>query len=110
MKGVQLRFYTCENRRTHGVLIHDWLLSTARASGVHGGTATRAIAGFGRHGQMHEQHFFELAGDVPVVVEFLLDEATCWQLLDRIAAENLSLLYSCTPVDYGVTGSLPAAD
>jgi PII-like signaling protein len=28
--------------------------------GIHGGSAFKAIAGFGRHGVLHEDHFFEL--------------------------------------------------
>ena len=39
--------------------------------GVHGGSAFRAIAGFGRHGHMHEETFFELAGELAVKVEFI---------------------------------------
>ena len=30
------------------------------------GSAFRAIAGFGRHGVLHEQHFYELAGDLAI--------------------------------------------
>ncbi|MHB1592333.1 MAG: DUF190 domain-containing protein [Sulfuricella sp.] len=32
-----------------------------------------AIAGYGRHGILHEYHFFELAGDLPVMVEFVVN-------------------------------------
>src|SRR3569832_1226466 len=74
MKGIHLRLYTYENRKHGAALLYEWLLERAREMGVHGGSAFRAIAGFGRHGRLHDQHFFELAGDVPVLVEFVLAE------------------------------------
>ena len=66
MTGTFLKFYVHENRRHHGILLYEWLLERARKMGIHGGTALRTIAGFGRHGVLHEQHFFELAGDMPI--------------------------------------------
>ena len=60
--GTYLRFYTHENRKHHHVLLYEWLLEQAKKCGIHGGSAFRAIAGYGRHGVLHEQHFFELAG------------------------------------------------
>ena len=74
MQGVYLKFYVQENRRHHGILAYEWLLETARKLGLHGGSAFRAIAGFGRHGRLHEEHFFELAGDLSVEVGFALTE------------------------------------
>ena len=74
--GTYLRFYMHENRKHHHVLLYEWLLEQAKSIGIHGGSAFRAIAGYGRHGILHEQHFFELAGDLTVTMEFLLsDEA-----------------------------------
>ncbi|MFT3790053.1 MAG: DUF190 domain-containing protein [Rudaea sp.] len=45
------------------MLLYEWLLERARKLGIHGGSAFRAIAGYGRHGRLHEQQFFELAGE-----------------------------------------------
>ena len=67
MKSTVLRFYMHENRKLHGRLLYEWLLEHAKKMGIHGGSAFRAIAGYGRHGVLHEQHFFELAGDLPVI-------------------------------------------
>ena len=74
MDGVSLRFYMQESRKHRGLLLYEWLLETAKRAGIHGGSAFRAIAGYGRHGVLHEQHFFELAGELTVGVEFLLTE------------------------------------
>ena len=60
MKGTYLRFYVHELRRRHGEPLYDWLLKKAKDIGIHGGSAFRAIAGYGRHGVLHEQRFFEL--------------------------------------------------
>ena len=66
MKGTYLIFFVQENRTRHGVLVYEWLLEEARRLGVKGGTAFKAIAGFGRHGHIHADHFIELAGDLPL--------------------------------------------
>jgi PII-like signaling protein len=101
MQGIHLRFYTYENRRHGGTLLYEWLLEFARQRGIHGGSAFRAIAGYGRHGRLHEQHFFELAGDVPVLVEFLCTEAEADALLDALRVEGLSLFHARLPAEFG---------
>ena len=103
-KGICLRFYTHENRRHNHLLLHEWLLEQAKRCGIHGGSAFRAIAGYGRHGVLHEQHFFELAGDLTVTVEFLLDDAQAQQLLDLIASEKVQVFYARFPAEFGLTG------
>ena len=94
MKGIHLRFYTYENRKHTGVLMYEWLLEFAKTRGVHGGSAFRAMAGFGRHGRLHEQHFFELAGDVPVLVEFIASEAEADALIAALRAQDVHLFYA----------------
>ena len=104
MQGVYLKFYVQENRRHHGILAYEWLLETARKLGIHGGSAFRAIAGFGRHGRLHEEHFFELAGDLSVEVGFALTEQDARALLDHLAGEKLALFYIKVPLEMGVVG------
>lgn len=104
MNGVYLKFYVQESRRHHGILAYEWLLERARSLGLPGGSAFRAIAGFGRHGRMHEEHFFELAGDVPVEVGFALSEGEVERLLADLAGESLELFYVKLPIQMGVTG------
>jgi len=103
MKGTHLRLYTYENRRHDGALLYEWLLERAKKLGVHGGSAFRAIAGFGRHGHLHEQHFFELAGDVPVLVEFILAETEADALLDMLRHEKIHLFYARVATEFDVT-------
>jgi PII-like signaling protein len=105
MKGIHLRFYTYENRKHHGLPVYEWLLEQARKRGVHGGSAFRAIAGYGREGRLHEQTFFELAGEVPVLVEFVVTSQEADQLLALVAAEKLDLFYTRLATEYGQTGT-----
>ena len=107
MQGCYLKFYVQESRRHHGILAYEWLLEEARKLGVHGGSAFRAIAGFGRHGRLHEEHFFELAGDLPVEVGFALEEDQAVRLLAHLAAEKLELFYIKVPLEMGVVGGAP---
>ncbi len=101
--GTCLRFYTHENRKHHHVLLYEWLLEQAKQCGIHGGSAFRAIAGYGRHGVLHEQHFFELAGDLTVTVEFLLSDAEAQRFLDLIAREKVRVVYAKFTAEFGMT-------
>ncbi|MHB8760191.1 MAG: DUF190 domain-containing protein, partial [Thiobacillus sp.] len=91
MNAICLQVFVSEASRHHGKLTYEWLLDTAQGLGVAGGSAFRALAGFGRHGR-HDVGFFELAGELPVVVEFFVDGATADQILKAIAAAGLQLV------------------
>jgi PII-like signaling protein len=104
MQGVYLKFYVQEKHRHHGLLAYEWLLEQAQQLGLHGGSAFRAIAGYGRHGRLHEEHFFELAGDLPVEVGFALTEEEAQRLLAHLAGEKLRLFYVKLPLEMGMVG------
>jgi PII-like signaling protein len=105
LKGVCLRFIVHENRKIHGQIAHDWLLLKAKELGIHGGSAFHGIAGFGRHGVLHEQTFWELAGDLPVEIRFVCSEDEAFRLLDAVEDEKLSVFYAITPASYGIAGA-----
>ena len=88
-----LSFYVSEKQHHAGMPLYEWLLERAKLQGVGGGSVFRAIASFGRHGRMHEETFFELAGELAVKVEFIVDEALAEKLLDSLHAEDLKILY-----------------
>lgn len=94
-----LSFYVSEKQHHGGMPLYEWLLERAKAQGISGGSAFRAIAGFGRHGKLHEDTFFELAGELSVKVEFILDEAAADKLLDSLHPEALQILYVRQQVD-----------
>ena len=102
MKGTLLRFYVHENRKHHHILLYEWLLEHAKKTGIHGGSAFRAIAGFGRHGVLHEEHFFELAGDMTIEIDFAVTDAEADRLLASLHEENIRIFYARIPVEYGI--------
>ena len=102
MKGTCLKFYVHEYRKHHGILLYEWLLERARKMGIHGGSAFRAIAGFGRHGILHEDHFFELAGNLPVEVVFVVSDDEAARLLELVRQEKIRVFYVLTPAEFDV--------
>ncbi len=107
MNGCFLKFYIAERRRHRGRLAYEWLLEEAKTCGLSGGSAFRALAGFGRHGRLHEEKFIELAGDLPVEVGFVVTEEEADRFLGHIAAQGLNLFYLRVPVEYGFTDGSP---
>lgn len=103
--GVQLCFYVHENQRIRQQLAWEWLLERARHLGIHGGSAFRAIAGYGRHGVMHEDRFFELAGDLPVMVSFVVSAEHADALLALLEHEAAPIVYVRSNVEYGSIGA-----
>jgi len=101
MSGTLLRFYVHENRRHDHVLLYDWLLEEAKKLGIRGGSAFRAIGGFGRHGIRHAEHFFELAGDVAVEVELAVSDEEAERMLARVRDAGISVFYVRIPVEFG---------
>jgi uncharacterized protein len=102
MNGSFLRFYVHEGDRHHHQLVWEWLLQQANKLGIRGGSAFKAMAGFGRHHVLHEAHFFELAGSLAVEVEFIVTEDEAKQLLALIHAKKMRLFYAHIPARFGV--------
>ncbi len=101
MNGTILRFYVHENRTHKHIALFEWLLEQAKKLGIHGGSAFRAIAGYGRHGILHEEHFFELSADMTIEVEFVVSDADADKLLDLLRRERVSIFYARVPAEFG---------
>lgn len=101
-EGLCLSFYVHENRRHQHRLAYEWLLEQAEGLGIHGGSALRAIAGFGRHGVLHEDRFFELAGELPVIVKFVVSTEEAEKLMALVRESGLALFYTRAPVQFGI--------
>lgn len=97
-----LTFYVGEKQHLHDMPLYEWLLNEARELGVLGGSAFRAIAGFGRHGRLHDETFFELAGELAVKVEFILDDKLTEQLLQRVKAQGKQVFYTRQSLQSGI--------
>ena len=107
MEGCFLRFYLHENQRCHGKLAWEWLLDQANQLGIRGGTAFHAMAGFGHHHHLMEDHFFELAGTLAVEVEFVVTEAESAKLLEILHREKVRVFYAHIPARFGVVNPEP---
>jgi PII-like signaling protein len=107
MTGTYLKIYVQEKRRLHGVLAWEWILERARKAGVPGGSAFRALGGYGRHRVLHEDRFIELAGDLPVEIGFAISDAEADHLLQVLAAEGVTLFYVRLPAEFGFIGEPP---
>ena len=103
MQGICLKLFVSEAQRHDGELLYEWLLEHANNMGIPGGTAFRATAGFGRHGKLHEETFFELAGELPMEIEFMVNEHQAEQIMQLLKANGLKLFYVKLPAEYGVT-------
>jgi uncharacterized protein len=101
-KGTYLKFYVHENRKHQHVLLYEWLLEQAEKIGIPGGSAFRSIAGYGHNGILHEQHFFELAGDLTIEVEFMLNEEDAEKFLQFVKGERIHLFYAKLPAEFGM--------
>lgn len=102
MQGSLIRFYVHEGQRHHGRLVWEWLLEEGNRRGIRGGSAFKAMAGFGRHHTLHEDRFFELAGTVTVEVEFIVTNEETQQLLDLLHREKVRVFYCSTAATFGV--------
>jgi len=89
MNAVALRFYVHQPRKHGRQLLFEWLLERAKELGIHGGSAFLAIAGFGRHGVIREQKFFELPEVLPVMVEFIVSSEEADALLNLVRRERI---------------------
>lgn len=103
MQSVVLKFYVTEKQRHRGELLYEWLLRRAQDLKLPGGSAFRAIAGFGKHGRLHDETFFELAGELPVAVEFLLDAGEADKLFAALRDEQLNLRFVRYTVESGMS-------
>ena len=101
--SVYLKFFVIESQRHGGQLLYQWLLREASTLGLPGGSAFRAIAGFGRHHVLHEARFYELAGDLPMEVVFVASRSDAMRLLEVVTAAGLSLFHYMMPAESRTT-------
>ena len=99
MNAVALRFYVHQPRRHGKHLLFEWLLEEAKKMGIHGGSAFFATAGYGRHGVIHEQRFFEIPEVLPVMVEFIVSGEEADRMLDLVRTEKISCFCTRTPTE-----------
>lgn len=101
MDGVYLKFYAQENRRHEGRLLYEWIVELARTLDLPGCSVFHAIAGYGHHGLMHRQAFFELQGDLPVEIVFALTSEQADLLMSKLREAKIELFWVRMPAEFG---------
>lgn len=108
MDGVYLKLYTQESRRHGGRLLYDWVVEAGRALGLPGCSVFHAMAGYGHHGHLHRQAFFELQGDLPIEIVFALTAEQADALMAKLRDEKVELFWVRMPAEFGfLAGSGP---
>jgi PII-like signaling protein len=102
MQSIYLKFYLTEKQKFGRHLLYEWMLEQAKHIGISGGSVFRSIAGYGRHGNMHSETFIELGGELPVQVEFVLDQKQANELIAKLSECKLNIRYVIYPVTDGV--------
>jgi PII-like signaling protein len=110
MEGVHLRLFALEGQRHKRILLYEWLLEEAKRLGLEGGAAFREIAGYGRRNRLHEQTFFELAGDLPIEIVFATSEKKANMFLEHLESEKIPLFYIKSRAEFGRIGEPEAGE
>lgn len=102
MQGSFLRFYVHEGQRHRRDVVWEWLLIQANNLGIRGGSAFKAMKGFGRHHHLTEEKLFDFSGSCVIEIEFIVTDQEAQQLFNLIHKEKISLFYACIPAHFGV--------
>src|SRR5260370_37228860 len=85
-KGMAKRvtIYVNEDTRAHHGPLYEAVMRFLLQKGVSGATATRCLAGFGSHHQMHTPKIEALAEHLPIRIEFIESAQRVDQLLPEL--------------------------
>jgi PII-like signaling protein len=70
----KLVIYVNVKQHRHGVPLYESIVRFLQEHGVAGATVTKAVAGYGASGLIHEAHVFSLTDDVPMRIEAVESE------------------------------------
>ena len=104
LQGLQLTFFTYQDREHHGKPLAHWLVEEARAIGIGGATLVAASEGFGHHRRIHSTHFIELASP-PVDVTMVVTPEESERLFAKLDAEETNVFYTKVPIEFGTTAA-----
>jgi uncharacterized protein len=85
--GYLLRIFIGEGDRHEGQLLHEWIVTQARAQGLAGATVLRGMLGFGAHSRLHTFKIERLSQDLPIVVEIVDSREKLEKFLELIDHE-----------------------
>lgn len=103
-RGVKIELHFPENTKHEKVKLEDWLFRAARWAGISGGAMYKAVAGYGRSGELRDGGFFDDRTQ-PMMAAFVTTPENAEAFLGYLAKEGLHLFYTLAEVEYGVVGS-----
>ncbi len=84
MTWKQLTVYIGESDLWHHQPLYTALVELARARGLAGATASRAIAGFGTHSTIHTTQLLDLSSPLPIIVTVIDREEAIAEFLPLV--------------------------
>lgn len=83
-KARRVRIYVHEGEKVGWKPAHLALLEFLRQHNAQGATVLRGVEGFGATGQIHVSHLVDVAGDLPIVVEWIDSPDIVERLIERV--------------------------
>ena len=78
---VLVRVFLKESEEVRGRPLYTYLVDSLRRRGIGGATVLKAMLGYGTTGEYHYEGIEALSYDLPVVVEFVEEEAKALEAL-----------------------------
>lgn len=103
MNFIELKFYLSMFEKQGHKPLYESILEQAHKLGVKKGSAFKAVAGFGRKGELLEEHFFDTGADAPFEIHLLLSEEQEKKLFAYLEEKKVHVYFSRKLVEIGQT-------
>jgi len=103
MNRLHLRLYLYESHLINDIPLYEWILHKAQEIGIEGGTVFRSIASFGKHQEIHEEHFFEMWAALAVEVSLVITPDQKERLFQLLESNDIRAFYLLSEVECGYT-------
>ena len=98
-----LRIYIDNTDKYDGEALWKYLLNSAKDKKLAGATVYKAVAGVGRHSEIHTFDIFNLSNEMPIVIEIIEDEANIESFLASVEGalkEAFVTIHSVDTINY----------
>jgi PII-like signaling protein len=85
-KARRVRIYMNEGDKVGHTPAHLALLDLLKREHAQGATVFRGVEGVGAHGRIHVSHLVDVAGDLPMVLEWIDSAEVVERLIERVKA------------------------
>lgn len=103
MNRFHLRIFVYESQKIDEIPVYEWLLQSANAMGIEGGTVFRSIASFGKSRIVHEEHFFEFGADLTLEVSLVITNEQKKQFIELLKTHEVRSFFIISEVECGYT-------